>query len=79
MSKREDKHIFQLQRHGRNNTKATKHTCPSCGRRSFTRYVYFENGKEIEIDETCATISQDVAIICLQESSTAFIRKSVST
>lgn len=54
MSKREDKHIFQLQRHGRNNTKATKHTCPSCGRKySFTRYVYFENGKEIEVDETC--------------------------
>ena len=53
MSKREDKHIFQLQRHGRNNTKATKHDCPNCGRKSFTRYVYFENGKEIEVDDTC--------------------------
>ena len=54
MTKRSDKHFFQLQRHGSNNTKATKYTCPSCGcRHSFTRYVYFENGEAKEIDETC--------------------------
>ena len=54
MSRFSDKYVFRLQPHGTNNTKATKHRCPQCNQPfSFTRYVYYEDGQEIEVDESC--------------------------